>query len=450
MLPSLLFLSCSTDSVKTVATPTAETATTVDPMILTMQKEALSSTQGMSMLVELCDDIGNRIAGSPRFEQAVDWGVKTMRNIGLENVEKHPIRVKYWKRGEERLTMISPRQESLGVLGLGMGISTPPSGIEADAVVLSSFDELETVDVREKMVVFNVPFTNYGETVAYRTQGPTRAAEKGAVAALVRSVGPVSLYTPHTGSTRYNEDWKIPAAAITLEDAERFARYQQRGKPLRLSLFLESQEEDNIPTSNVIGDILGADRPDQIVVMGCHLDSWDVGQGAQDDGAGCAIVLDAARVIAQQEQRPKRTIRTILYSNEENGLAGAKAYANERGERHLAAIEADIGAGAPMYFSYQLPEEHPGIDSWMPHLEASLQSLGLGDFQEGYSGADVGQLVKTGTVGFGLRMDTTNYWPIHHTHADTIDKIELKNLQKDTAAVVSLVWVLANMPLETD
>lgn len=404
----------------------------------------MESNEGMNMLIELCDDIGPRLAGSEAYNKAAQWGQKTMQDIGLINTELQPIRVQYWNRGNESLVMNTPRKEPISMLGLGMSIGTPPQGITAPIVVVSSFDELDTTDVRGKMVVYNTPFEGYGKTVGYRVSGPTKAAQKGAVAALVRSVTSRSLSTPHTGATKYEEDAKIPAAAITVEDAERFARYQKRGISVSATLYMEAQMEDDMPASNVLGEIKGASRPDEIVAIGCHLDSWDVGQGAQDDGAGCAIVLDAARIIASLDTAPKRTIRVVLFGNEENGLAGGKAYAEKHTEGHVAAIEADIGAGIPQYFRFRLPEGYTQMEELAPILNKGLVHLPLSPIQEGYAGADINPLISKGVLGFGLGMDSSDYWPIHHTHADTIDKIDINNLRSNTAAMATMTWLLAN------
>lgn len=442
----LFFLSCTTEPMPAASKPTEAkpTVQTIDPILQTIENKAMESNEGMNMLIELCDDIGPRLAGSQAYMQAAQWGEETMKRIGLINTQQQPIRVQYWNRGNESLVMNTPRKENIPMLGLGMSIGTPPQGISAPVVVIDSFDDLETTDVRGKMVVYNTPFEGYGKTVGYRVVGPTKAAQKGAVAALVRSVTSRSLSTPHTGATKYEEDAKIPAAAITIEDAERFARYQQRGIPVSLTLYMEAQMEEDMPASNVLGDIAGASRPDEIVAIGCHLDSWDVGQGAQDDGAGCAIVLDAARIIASLEQAPKRTIRVVLFGNEENGLAGGKAYAKEFSEGHVAAIEADIGAGPPEHFRFRPPEGDTKMDALIPVLNQQLAHLPLSPVQEGYAGADINPLIKEGVLGFGLGMDSTDYWPIHHTHADTIDKIDINNLRNNTAAMASMAWILAN------
>lgn len=426
----------------------------LDPILEDLIEKSLQNTHGYNRLVALCDDIGHRISGSPQLEEAVLWSQEMMKEDGLIDVRTQDIDVNYWKRGRESLTLHKPTNVELPILGLGMSIPTPPTGIRSEVVVVQSFEELEAMDdtlISGKIVAYNVPFTTYGETVQYRSKGPSRAAQKGAAAVLVRSVSPKSYQSPHTGALSYDDGWEIPAAAITLEEAERFQRWQDRGKKIEVELFMDSVMEKNVPSANVIAEIRGTQRPDQIVVIGGHLDSWDVGQGAQDDGAGVIIAMEAARLIAQLKTPPKRTLRVVLFTNEENGLKGARGYAEEFGEKesHFAAIEADIGAGKPLYFSYKIPSERPDVESKIQKISLDmkpvLKRIGMKELEEGYPGADIGPLVEKGSMGFGLRMDTTGYWPIHHTHADTVDKIERENLQKNIAAMSTLTWYLLNM-----
>jgi carboxypeptidase Q len=439
------------------AAETTRPSVAPDPVLDRLHSQAMASDGALDKLVELCDDIGNRLSGSPQLDQAIAWAKDRMEREGLANVRTQPVMVPRWVRGDEWLRLDAPQVQNLPMLGLGMSIATPPKGIKAEVVVVKDFDGLAALGeegVRGKIVLFNAPFTTYGDTVKYRSKGASEAAKLGAVAALVRSVSPKSLQSPHTGALGYEADWKIPSAAVTVEDAERMQRWQDRGRRTDVSLYMEAQLEAEAPSANVIGEIRGSSRPDEIVVIGGHLDSWDVGQGAQDDGAGVVVSMEAARLIAALDEAPKRTIRVVLFTNEENGLAGAKAYASEHAEaeRHFAAIEADIGAGTPLRFSYKLPE---GMDEEaFSHLKEELVSvssrlaaMGMHPMEAGYAGADVNPLVEVGALGLGLRMDTTGYWPIHHTHADTIDKIDPENLQRNTAAMAMMAWALAGLGL---
>ena len=429
----------------------------VDPIFETIIQTALQSDRAMDKLVELCDDIGPRLSGSANLDKAISWAEQTMKKEGLVQVRQQKVMVPHWERGEERLELLAPRKEDLSMLGLGMSVGTDGRWVEGELVVVSSFDELDALGpekIKGKIVLYNVPFTTYGETVQYRSGGAERASAHGAKAVLVRSVSPVSLSTPHTGTMRYGDSPPIPAAAITLEDAERFARWQSRGQKSTVRLQMDAKMFPEASSANVIAEVKGSERPDEIVVIGGHMDSWDVGQGAQDDGAGVVISMEAARILASLPMAPKRTIRVVLFTNEENGLRGGKAYAASvsPSERHVAAIEADIGAGIPQWFSYKVPETmlDSEMKKWKVQLagaQAAVQRLGMKEMEPGYAGADIGPLVKLGVLGFGLRMDTSTYWPVHHTHADTIDKIDPELLRKNTAAMAVWAWALANAEL---
>jgi len=458
----LTALACTPE--ESTSTSESEAATSslqdpqVDPELSNIIKLAMNSDGAMAKLIELCDDIGPRLSGSSNLEQATIWAKAKLTADGLDNARHQKVLVPHWERGEESLQLLHPRKSSLPMLGLGMSVGTNGRPIQGEVVVVSSFDELDqlgTAGVNGKIVLYNVPFTTYGETVRYRSQGADKASAYGAKAALVRSVSPVSLSTPHTGALGYGDERKIPAAAITIEDAERFARWQKRGQKIEVSLQMEAQMFPDAPSANVIAEIIGSERPNEIVVIGGHLDSWDVGQGAQDDGAGVVISMEAARILATLPKAPMRTIRVVLFTNEENGLRGGKGYAEKVAdtEQHFAAIEADIGAGVPQYFSYKLPEEmsESDFERWKKALgkaERAVAELGMEETQPGYAGADVGPLIKQGVVGFGLRMDSSTYWPIHHTHADTIDKIDPELLRKNTAAMAIWAWSLANLQLD--
>ena len=452
----LLVLSCQQEPIaeETTKNTTQPTKANIDKTYDRLIKGAFSSSDGMTQLTSLCDDIGHRLSGSKELEEAVKWGAAEAKKIGLENIRLQPVMVPNWKRGNESLELLHPKNEKMPMLGLGMSVGTN-GFMEGEVHVFSSFEDLQKVDqVNDKIVLFNAPFTTYGKTVRYRSQGANKAAEKGAKAVLVRSVTPSSLQSPHTGGLRYKNEKKIPAAAISIEDAERLARWYNRGIVPQVKLYMEAEQFPDAQSHNVLADIKGVTYPQQVVVIGAHLDSWDVGQGAQDDGAGVVIVLQAAKLIKSLQQPPKRTIRVILYTNEENGLKGAQEYANSVTDptTHFAAIEADIGAGAPSHFSYQLPkamkiEDFDPLKKALKPVTDSLKEIGMGELQEGYSGADIGRLVNKGVIGFGLRMNTDGYWPIHHTHADTIDKISPENLQKNIAAMAILAWSLANVEL---
>ena len=427
--------------------------------------EALLTDQAWTNLSYLCDQIGNRLSGSPALARAVEWSRIQMEKEGLTNARTEEVMVPQWIRGEESLRMLAPLDRELPMLGLGNSVGTPPEGITAEVVVVSSWDELTALGdaVRGKIVLYDVPFTTYSETVQYRGGGANEASKLGAVAALVRSVTPVSLSTPHTGALRYREDEKqLPAAAITVEDAQTLHRLQDAGVPIRLTLKMQAKFGEDVPSHNVLADVPGRELPNEVVVVGCHLDSWDVGQGAQDDGAGCIVAMEAARLISRLERKPRRTVRVVLYTNEENGLRGGAAYAEahpDGEEVHIAAIESDTGAGKPLGFRVDVrgpkPEggerqeaDEAGTAAALEHLQVAvpfLEPIGATLLEGGYSGADIGPLAANGALALGLKHDMTGYWPIHHTEADTIDKIDPQNLRKNVAAMALMALVLAEL-----
>ena len=310
---------------------------------------ALTSDRAYSRLAHLTDHIGNRLSGSQNLERAIEWAITEMKQDRLDNVRTEKVMVPHWVRGEESLEMLSPKPRKLSMLGLGNSIGTPPEGITAEAVVVRDFAELDKIGegARGKIVVYNVPFTTYGATVTYRLQGASRAARYGAVAALVRSITPVSLQTPHTGAMNYDAAQpKIPVAAITIESAELLERMNHRGDKPTVRLKMEAKFLPDAESANVIAELKGTERPGEIVLISGHFDSWDVGQGAHDDGGGCIVAWEAARLLKELGLRPRRTIRVVLYTNEENGLRGGNAYRDaHRAElsKHILAIESDSG-----------------------------------------------------------------------------------------------------------
>jgi hypothetical protein len=406
---------------------------------------ARTDTLAMPRLAELSDDIGARLCGSPEFERAVAWGERVLREDGHENVRVEPVPVPHWVRGEERLELLAPVRRPLAMLGLGGSVGTP--GIEAPVTVVHSFDELSPA-VAGTIVLFCVPpapgdtaGAHYGRTARYRAAGPSRAAALGAVAALVRSITVRSLYTPHTGSLSYDElAPRVPAAAVAAEDADWLDRLAARGVPLRARLEMGAQTLPDAPGHNVVGEIVGSEHPEEIVVVGGHLDSWDVGQGAQDDGAGIVHTIETMRLIRALGLKPRRTIRAVLFANEENGLRGGLAYdATHAAECHVAALETDLGSGRPLTWS-ATGSEHDL--AWLRRL-ALHTGLPLAG---GGSGADISPLERRGVLCVGLRPDLEAYFDIHHTRADTLDKVDPALLREGTAVVAGLVWLLANEP----
>ena len=398
----------------------------------------------------LSDHIGNRLSGSKELERAVDWAAAEMRKGGLR-VQKQPVRVPRWVRGEESATLLAPMERELHILGLGMTVG---GTVEGEVVVLTDFDALESTKVDGKIVLFDVPFTTYGETVKYRTQGPSRAAAKGAIGLLIRSVTSASLSTPHTGTLSYDEAQpKIPAAALSIEDASWIHRLYDDGETVRVRLSLGAKHDGMVESHNVIADLRGSELPNEAVLVGCHLDSWDVGQGAQDDGAGCMIAWEAAQLLKEMGLKPRRTIRVVLFTAEENGIWGGRAYAEERFNdyAHVAALESDSGNGRADGFrldvsGFEDPAQIAKIRKQAVGMEVVLKHAGVSSVHLGYSGADVGPTVRKGVPGFGLNHDTTTYWPIHHTDADTFDKIIPADLAHNVGVMAAAVYFLAQSP----
>jgi len=344
---------------------------------------------------------------------------------------------------------VSPHRSELVILGLGDSVGTPPDGIEADIVVVRSFQELAAARDRVKgsIVVFNAPFTTYLETVEYRGSGPSRAAALGAVAALVRSVGPAGLRTPHTGALRYTPGApRIPAAAIAVEDAERLQRMQDRGTRVRVRLKMEARLLPDVESANVVAEITGREKPHEVVVIGGHLDSWDVGTGASDDGGGCVATWDALRLMKKLNLRPRRTVRVVLFTNEENGLRGGLAYLERyRAElaNHVMMLESDSGIFRPTGFGFS------GSAAARGHVEtiaSLLAGIGADRISGSGGGADIGPTVEAGGIpAMSLDVDG-DYFLIHHTPADTIDRVDPADMSKAVAAIGVMAYVVADMP----
>jgi len=421
---------------------------------------ALHATDAYDELRDLCDTVGHRLSGSQGLDRAIDWAAGEMASDGL-TVSREPVQVPVWVRGEELAEVVAPVPRPLEILTLGNSVGTGPEGVTGQVMVVSSFDELEerADEVAGRVVLFDVPFTTYGETVQYRGGGASAAAKHGAVAVMVRSVTPVSLSTPHTGGMWYADDVerKIPAVAVTVEDAAWMHRMSDAGQPVTVRLRLGAMMlDETAPSANVVGEWAGRDRRAGAVVLGCHLDWWEVGQGTQDDGAGCVVVMEAVRLLSELPVRPRRTVRAVLYTNEENGLGGGRAYREAHaGEGIVAAVESDTGSGQPLGFGVDLRDAEGERDQAASQvlatliearLKAWLTPIGATEFPTGYSGADVGPLVATGVAGFGLRHDLSDYWPIHHTHADTFDKVDPDLLAKNVAAMTLFAWYLAEHP----
>jgi carboxypeptidase Q len=412
---------------------------------------ALTSDRAYSRLAHLTDHIGNRLSGSENLERAIEWAITEMKRDGLDNVRREKVMVPHWVRGEESLEMLTPVPRKLQMLGLGNSVGTPAEGISAEAIVVRDFAELDRLGekVRGKIVVYNAPYVNYGATVQYRLQGASRAARYGAVAALVRSITPVSMQTPHTGAMNYDPNQpKIPVAAVTIEVAEFLQRMYDRGDHPTLRLKMEAKFLPDAESANVIAELKGSEKPDEVVLISGHFDSWDVGQGAHDDGGGCIVAWETVRLLKELGLKPRRTIRVVLWTNEENGTRGGNAYRDaHRAEiaKHVLAIESDSGVFRPEGFG--LAETAPlQVRSNMLEIAKLLSGIGADQIAESGGGADIGPMMREGVVGASLEVDGTHYFDTHHTPADTLDKVNPRELALCVATMAVMAYTVADMP----
>jgi carboxypeptidase Q len=415
--------------------------------------EAESSRAAWERLAELGDTFGHRLSGSASLDAAIRWAADQMRRDGLEHVRLDPVTVPHWVRGEESAEITTPGRHRLAMLGLGNSVGTPPEGIEADVLVVRSFQELDAAADKAKgrIVLFNAPFVSYGETVQYRGDGPSRAAARGAVAALIRSVGPTGLRTPHTGALRYVDGQpQIPAAALAAEDAERIDRLQARGHRVRVRLRMSAKFEPDALSFNVVGEIRGRERPEEVVLVGGHIDSWDVGTGASDDGAGCVVTWDALRLMKKLGLRPRRTVRVVLFTNEENGLRGGLDYRDRyrgRLQDHVLMLESDGGVLKPAGFGFSGSDAARRL---VEEIATLLSPIGIDRVGASGGGADIGPSVQAAGIP-SMSLDAEgDYFLIHHTQADTVERVDPADMARASAAIAVMAYVVADMPQRLD
>jgi carboxypeptidase Q len=421
-----------------------------------LRERASSGSEATRWVRELTDRVGPRLTGSPGDAAAVAWALATLKAQGFARVRAEKVVAHVWKRGGESGEITAPYRQPLALTALGGSVATPAGGLEAEVLEVASLEALDAKGeaARGKIVFFNKrmerggDFSGYGRAVDVRGAGPSRAAKYGAAGVLIRSIGTDHNRTPHTGAFKYEEALpKIPAAALAIPDAELLERLVREGKPVRVRFILTCRSEPDTETANVIGEIPGREKPEEIVLLGAHLDSWDLGTGAIDDGTGCAIVLEAARLIGHLPRRPRRTIRVVLYANEENGLAGARAYADAHGSelaRHVAALESDSGTGRPTGLSWNAG---PSAEPLVAAIAAILAPVGAGQATGGATGgADLSPLRPAGIPLFQLSQDSSRYFDYHHTANDTFDKVEPASLDANVAAVTALAYIAAEIP----
>lgn len=418
---------------------------------------ALDDQLGWKRLEYLCDSIGHRLSGSAGMTRSIEWAIAEMKKDGLEGVAAPEVLVPHWVRGRESVHLVSPWQTELAMLGLGGSVGTSPGGITAETVAVEKFDELDKLGadkVKGKIVVYAVPWEGYGKTVAYRSNGAIRGAQLGAAAVLVRGAGPVGHRTPHTGMMRYQDgSAKIPAAGISAEDAMMLLRLYRAGTPATVRLEMGAQTWPDAKGANVIAEWRGREKPEEVVVLGGHFDSWDVGHGAHDDGAACIAAWTAVLLLKQLDLRARRTVRVVLWANEENGLRGGRAYREWIGDQvknHVAAIEMDGGCEKPSGFGLTIPNAAPPVQdrglALLKQIAAPLSSIGADEIAAGGGGADIGPIMRDGVPGLALRTTGGRYFEWHHTHADTIDKVDPHHFREAVAALAVMSYGLAEAP----
>ncbi|HET6202456.1 MAG TPA: M20/M25/M40 family metallo-hydrolase [Planctomycetota bacterium] len=424
-------------------------------------REALARGEAYAKLERLCAAAPRRLSGSPGAATAAEWAKEAMKRDGLENIRLEPVTVPRWERGEiAEFRILAPpeaAEESLPVLALGGSVGTPPEGIEAPIVEVKSFEELRALGDRAKgrIVFFNRPmepgnpdpFEAYGGAVDQRGRGAVEAARAGAAAALVRSMTTAIDDFPHTGGMHYEDGVaKVPAAAVSTRGAERLSARLREGREFRARLRLDCREAGEASGHNVIGEWSGRERPSEVVLVGGHLDAWDVGQGAHDDGAGCCQAIEAARILRALDLRPRRTIRVVLFANEENGLRGARAYraAHEKElPDHVLALESDRGGFAPRGFTTNAGTRSLAILRGFGRL---LEGAGADEVRPGEGGADVSVLERDGVVLAGLLPEPQRYFDFHHSARDTIETVHPRELNLGAGAIAALLYGVADLP----
>lgn len=421
----------------------------------TLRQTTLETSRAFDVVRSLSDEVGPRLSGSPGSKAAVAWGLRTLSDAGLTRVHAEKVMVPHWERGEESGEIVSPFPHVVNLTALGGSVGTPAKGLEAEVIEVDALDAVDKLDpaiVKGKIVFFYVKMerardgSGYGRAVGVRGVGASRAAKLGAAGVVIRSIGTDNSRLPHTGAMRYDEKLpKIPAAALSVVDAEMLHRIVALGKPVRFRMSLGAKSFPEAEGANVVGDVEGSEIPSEIVLLGAHLDSWDLGQGALDDGAGCGIIIEAARQIGRLPKKPRRTVRVVLYANEENGLAGGRAYAKEHEAElptHVLAMEADFGAGR-VYEAHFL-----GDEARRPQFSALIdlvKAIGVEPSPaSAYGGADLGPLMTAGVPVMDLRQDGSLYFDVHHTANDTMEQVHKDDIDQAAAAFAAVAYGAAD------
>ncbi|MGB0173274.1 MAG: M20/M25/M40 family metallo-hydrolase [Flavobacteriaceae bacterium] len=441
-------------------------------MLQSIYRTALLDGKAYDWLDYLTNQIGGRLSGSLNAERAVEWSKEELEKLNLDKVWLQPVLVPKWVRGPKEFALIETEPGvtfNVPITALGGSVATPSVGLKAEVVEVQNFEELAALGrekIDGKIVFFNRPmqadlistFSAYGGCVNQRYDGAREASQYGAIGVIVRSMSLRMDDYPHTGAMSYGDQpisKRIPAAAISTNAAEKLSNLLKIAPKLKFLFRQQCKQYDDVLSYNVIGEITGSEYPDEIILVGGHLDSWDVGDGAHDDGAGCVQSMEVLRLFQQLDYKPKRTLRVVLFMNEENGLRGGRKYAEMaalKGETHIFALESDAGGFTPRGFNFDLPDhEFAQIRSWEPLFKPYL----IHYFEKGGSGADIGPLKTKTNVLAGLRPDSQRYFDHHHAATDTFDAVNKRELELGAATLTSLIYLydtyglVGGSPIET-
>jgi Zn-dependent M28 family amino/carboxypeptidase len=434
---------------------------TVDALV----HDAMNSGMAFEFLHDLCTKARHRLSGSEDAATAIEWAQGAMNGVGLANVHTEPVMVPHWSRGNRaELTATSSSERwnaagglaTLAILALGGSVGTPDAGLTGGVVEVKNFDDLHALGdkAKGKFVFFNRPmdrskdpFAAYGGAVDQRGHGAVEAAKVGAIGAIVRSMTMSDDDFPHTGGMGYDDGVaKVPAVAVSTKGADQLSSMLKTDADIKLTLNLDCKWLDDAQSFNVIGDVVGSEKPDEIVVVGGHLDNWDVGQGANDDGAGIVHSLEAARLINELPRHPKRTIRVVFFINEENGARGATAYYEaHKGEmdKHVLALESDRGGFSPRGFE---TDASPESLATLREIATVVKPLGIDWVEPGHGGTDIGPMARSGVITVGFVPDPQRYFDFHHSDRDTLDNVHPRELELGAAAIAGFLYVVADMP----
>lgn len=424
--------------------------------------EIFTNGQSYAHLKYLCKNIGARISGSEPAQKAINWGLQKLTETQADSVWLQPVMVPHWQRGEkeEAYLIYQNKKINLAICALGNSVATPVNGIKAGIIEVKTFEELRAKPnelIRGKIVYFSRPFPDtvlyggvaYGMTVNQRSMGPIEAAKKGAIGVIVRSMTHAHDHFPHTGATQYKDSFpSIPACAISTADATVLSNAIEKDPQVTVYFKQLCEMLPEVLSYNVVAEIKGSEKPNEIIVLGAHIDSWDIGEGAHDDGTGVVQCIETINTFKKLGMRPKRTIRVVLFINEENGLKGGLKYAElaeKNKEKHIAAIETDAGGFMPRHIGFALPKEKlHAYKSW----ENLLAPYGVQAIDENGGGADIGPLKKQGALIIGFHPDGQKYFDYHHTENDVFEHVNKRELQFGSVVLTGLMYLLSEHGVE--